>query len=148
MTQRLLTGLLVLAGVVCAQHSVDPGHSVSLSTSSNSNYSLPAQVSPGGNGSMASNAIHGSSWPPVSLTGPNGDQATTTYDSYGRPSQTTIPDGAVTTYTYGLYRGRSHKLSGPGGCSSNQQHWVSDVLWVARGRTGVTRVALVGERMG
>ena len=24
MTQRLLTGLLMLAGVVCAQHSVDP----------------------------------------------------------------------------------------------------------------------------
>jgi len=25
---------------------------------------------------------------------------TTTYDAYGRPSQTQIPDGAVTTYTY------------------------------------------------
>jgi YD repeat-containing protein len=37
------------------------------------------------------------------MTGPNGDQGTTTYDSYGRPSQTTIPDGAVTTYTYTYY---------------------------------------------
>jgi YD repeat-containing protein len=34
------------------------------------------------------------------LLGPNGGQANTTYDSYGRPSQSTTPDGAVTTYTY------------------------------------------------
>jgi len=34
------------------------------------------------------------------VTGPNGAAATTTYDSAGRPSQTTTADGAVTDYTY------------------------------------------------
>jgi YD repeat-containing protein len=33
-------------------------------------------------------------------TGPNGDNASTVYDAYARPSSTTAPTGAVTTYTY------------------------------------------------
>jgi RHS repeat-associated protein len=32
--------------------------------------------------------------------GPNGDQTTVLYDSYARPSSTTSPTGAVTTYAY------------------------------------------------
>jgi YD repeat-containing protein len=34
------------------------------------------------------------------VTGANGANATTTYDSYGRPTKSKIPDGAETTYTY------------------------------------------------
>jgi len=34
------------------------------------------------------------------VTGPNGAQATTTYDALTRPLQSSIPDGAVTKYTY------------------------------------------------
>jgi YD repeat-containing protein len=49
---------------------------------------------------MAFSATYASSWSVTSMTGPNGAQSTTTYDSYGRPSQSTIPDGATTTYTY------------------------------------------------
>jgi RHS repeat-associated protein len=82
-------------------YSVDAnGHSVSIQTNSDSSYSLPGVVTPGGNGNLATSASYASSWGVVSMTGPNGAQGTTTYDAYGRPSQTQIPDGAVTTYTY------------------------------------------------
>jgi YD repeat-containing protein len=43
---------------------------------------------------------YANSWAVTSLTGPNGANGTTTYDSYGRPEKTKIPDGAETTYTY------------------------------------------------
>ena len=53
-----------------------------------------------GNSQLQTTATYANSWAATSLTGPNGAQGTTTYDSYGRPAQTSIPDGAVTTYTY------------------------------------------------
>ena len=36
----------------------------------------------------------------TSFAGPIGATSTITYDGYGRPVQTTIPDGATTTYSY------------------------------------------------
>jgi hypothetical protein len=57
---------------------------------------------------MATSASYASSWAPGMLTGPNGDSGNTTYDSYGRPYQTTIPDGAVTAYTYTYYNPVAH----------------------------------------
>jgi YD repeat-containing protein len=50
------------------------------------------------------------------MTGPNGDKGTTTYDSYGRPSQTTTPDGGVTTYTYTYSPGASTQTATLDGC--------------------------------
>ena len=82
-------------------YSVDAnGHSVSIGTAPATDYSLPSSVQPNGNSSMQTSATYASSWSPASIAGPNGDTGTTTYDSYGRPSQTSIPDGATTTYTY------------------------------------------------
>jgi YD repeat-containing protein len=37
------------------------------------------------------------------VIGPNGATATTTYDTYGRPSQSKIPDGAQANYAYSYY---------------------------------------------
>jgi YD repeat-containing protein len=89
-------------------YSVDAsGHSVNVSTSSNSNYSLPSAIMPNGNSGMQTSATYASSWAPASMTGPNGATGTTTYDAYGRPSQTVIPDGATTTYTYTYSPGAS-----------------------------------------
>ena len=59
------------------------------------NYSLPSTISPNGNGSMETTATYASSWAPASLAGPNHDSGATTYDSYGRPYQTTIPDSQI-----------------------------------------------------
>ena len=83
------------------------GQSASLSTSPSTNYSLLSTISPNGNASMATTATYAGSWAPAILKGPNQDSGNTTYDSYGQPYQTTIPDGAVTTYTYTYSTGAS-----------------------------------------
>ena len=89
-------------------YSVDAnGHSVSIGTTPATDYSLPYSVQPNANSGMQTSATYASSWAPATMTGPNGDQGTTTYDTYGRPSQTTIPDGATTTYTYTYSAGAS-----------------------------------------
>ena len=44
---------------------------------------------------METTATYASSWAPASLAGPNHDSGATTYDSYGRPYQTTIPDSQI-----------------------------------------------------
>jgi RHS repeat-associated protein len=88
-------------------YTVGPNGSATIQTNSDSSYSLPGVITPNGNGDLASSATYASSWGVTSMTGPNGAQGTTTYDSYGRPSQTQIPDGAVTTYTYTYSPGAS-----------------------------------------
>jgi len=87
------------AGVV-VQTTDALNHTVTVSTDSTTNYSLPTVVTPNGNSGLQTSMTYASSFAVTSVTGPNGATGTTTYDSYGRPSQTTIPDGAVTTYTY------------------------------------------------
>ena len=57
-------------------------------------------LTPGGNANLATTVTYASSWAVTSLTGPNGANSTTTYDGYGRPQSTKIPDGAETAYTY------------------------------------------------
>ena len=64
------------------------GENIDLQTDSNTNFSLPSAILPGGNSTLQTTATYASSWAPATLTGPNYDQGTTTYDSYGRPSQT------------------------------------------------------------
>ena len=76
------------------------GHTVAIQANSDSHYSLPGTVTPNGNTTLQTSMSYASSFAVTQVTGPNGAQGTTTYDSYGRPSQTQIPDGAVTTYTY------------------------------------------------
>jgi RHS repeat-associated protein len=82
-----------------AQNGV--GTVIATAPSASAGYSLPGVLTPNGNGNLATSFSYDSStWAVTSMTAPNGASATTTYDSLGRPSQTTIPDGAVTNYSY------------------------------------------------
>jgi YD repeat-containing protein len=78
----------------------ESGVTINNSTSSATQYSLPEVITPGGNGNLATSIGYNSSWGVTSVTGANGANATTSYDSYGRPSSSKIPDGAITNYTY------------------------------------------------
>jgi YD repeat-containing protein len=68
--------------------------------SADRSYSLRGTLTPEGNANLATTVTYASSWAVTSVTGPNGASGTTTYDSYGRPQSTSIPDGAVTNYGY------------------------------------------------
>ena len=57
-------------------------------------------VTPNGNSGLNTTLTYASSFAATSVTAPGTNSATVTYDAYGRPSQSQIPDGAVTTYTY------------------------------------------------
>ena len=80
------------------------GRFVMAAPSSSTNYSLPGVLTPGGNANLQTSITYADSWAVTSLTGPNGANGTTTYDSLGRPQSTRIPDGAVTDYTYAGYQ--------------------------------------------
>uniref|UniRef100_Q024R2 YD repeat protein n=1 Tax=Solibacter usitatus (strain Ellin6076) TaxID=234267 RepID=Q024R2_SOLUE len=79
------------------------GRYVNLAPDASTNYSLPGLLTPGGNSSLSTSISYTSSWQVTSVSGPNGAAGTTTYDAYGRPLQTQIPDGAQTNYTYAYY---------------------------------------------
>ena len=68
---------------------------------------LPGVLTPDSNSYMnsylANTLTYATSFAVTSVTGPNGASSSTTYDTYGRPSTSTIPDGAVTNYTYAYY---------------------------------------------
>ena len=97
--------------VVCSQDGA--GHTTGNTPSADTNYSLPGVLTPGGNSNLATTVTYTNSWAVNSVTGPNGANGTTTYDDYGRPQKTKIPDGAETNYTY-AYAGLS-------GAVANQQ---------------------------
>jgi RHS repeat-associated protein len=78
----------------------ETGVTVSTATDSTTNYSLPTVITPGGDANLATTLSYNSSWAVTSVTGANGANATTTYDVYGRPATSKVPDGAITTYTY------------------------------------------------
>src|SRR5437762_3027499 len=71
--------------------------------SASTSYALPGVITPQGNASLATSVTYAASFAVTSVTGPNGAQGTTTYDTYGRPANTKIPDGASTDYTYTYY---------------------------------------------
>ena len=70
-------------------------------------------LTPGGNANLATTVTYTNSWAVTSVTGPNGANGTTTYDNFGRPQSTKIPDGAETDYTYAYV--------GLNGVAANQQ---------------------------
>ena len=76
------------------------GKAVTTSPSSDTSYSLPGVLTPNNNTNLSTSLSYNSSWAVTSVIDPNGAIATTTYDSYGRPSQSTIPDGAQTSYAH------------------------------------------------
>jgi RHS repeat-associated protein len=73
---------------------------MSSTPSLDTNYSLPGVITPNENANLATTLTYSGSWAVTSLTGPNGANSATTYDGWGRPTTTKIPDGAVTTYGY------------------------------------------------
>src|ERR1035437_9367820 len=86
-------------GVVqCSQDGA--GRTMSSTPSLDTGYSLPGVITPNGNANLATTLTYSGSWAVTSLTGPNGAKNATTYDGWGRPTTTKIPDGAVTTYGY------------------------------------------------
>ena len=86
---------------VCSQNGA--GTAVTGTPSSSTNYSLPGVVTPNGSSPMSTSISYNSMWGTTSVISPNGRTATTTYDSWGRPSQSMVPDGAETSYTYTYY---------------------------------------------
>src|ERR1039457_4317539 len=86
---------------------------MSSAPSADTNYSLPGVLTPQGNANLATSVSYAPSWAVTSVTGPNGANGTTTYDGYGRPQSTKIPDGAETDYGYAY--------AGVGGATANQQ---------------------------
>ena len=98
-------------------------------------YSLPGVLTPNGNSNLATTVTYGASWAVTSLTGPNGANGTTTYDSFGRPLATKIPDGAETDYTYAY--------AGVGGATANQQTATLGSRWKRTTLDGFGRVTRV-----
>jgi YD repeat-containing protein len=74
--------------------------SINLSSTTNTNYSLPEMLAPNGNNNLATSVSYTSSFAVNSIVQPNGATTTTNYDGAGRPLNTTIADGATTNYTY------------------------------------------------
>lgn len=83
------------------------GHTMSSAPSLDTGYSLPGVITPNENANLATTLTYSGSWAVTSLTGPNGANSATTYDAWGRPTTTKIPDGAVTGYSYTYYRAES-----------------------------------------
>lgn len=76
------------------------GREVNIQQDSTTNYSLPSVLTPGTEANLATSVGYSSSFAVTSVTGPNGANATTTYDSYGRPLSSKSADGSTTTYAY------------------------------------------------
>ncbi len=73
------------------------GVTAQVTSSSSTNFAAPSQLTVGSQTtSMSWNSFLGL----TSTQGPNGDTATTVYDQYARPSNTTSPFGAVTAVNY------------------------------------------------
>jgi hypothetical protein len=75
----------------------DGGHRVTVNQTSGTNYSAPSAITTSG---LTTNLSWTNYLGLSSTTGPNGDNASITYDSAARPSSTTSPYGATTTYSY------------------------------------------------
>ncbi len=79
------------------------GRVTDVAPSGSTSYSLPGVLTPGGNNNLATSISYASSWAVQSLTGPNGATASTNYDDFGRPTNSTVVDGASTSYSYTYY---------------------------------------------
>ena len=76
------------------------GHSVSVASSTATNYAAPDALTPNGNSNLSTSYTYNVFLGVTSVTGPNQANSTIAYDTYGRPSSSTSPHGAVTTYAY------------------------------------------------
>jgi YD repeat-containing protein len=76
------------------------GRFVDAAPAGSTNSSLPGVLTPNGDDNLAATTTYASSWAVTSVSQASGANSATTYDSYGRPASSRIPDGAVTTYAY------------------------------------------------
>lgn len=76
------------------------GHTVSITTDSTTNYTAPTAITPNSNTSLQTTATYTQWLVPGSITQPNSATSSTTYNSFGRPQQSTSVYGAQTNYTY------------------------------------------------
>ena len=93
------------------------GVTTQVTTTAATNYAAPSQLSVGG---LTSSIDWSSFLGPTSVTGPNGDSSSVTYDYYGRPATSTSPFGAQTTY------------ANPGGPSTPSNPAITEVLTNSR----------------
>ncbi len=73
---------------------------VAVTLSDATSFSLPDSLSPFGDPNLTTSVSYAASWAVTSVSQASGSNSTTTYDSFGRPATSTIPDGAWTTYAY------------------------------------------------
>ena len=71
------------------------GHSVSVASSTATNYAAPDALTPNGNSSLSTAYSYNVFLGVTSVTGPNQANSSIAYDSYGRPSSSTSPHGAT-----------------------------------------------------
>ncbi len=88
-----------ITGTVVYTDDGNANHGLTVTNSSAMNYAAPAAITTAN--SLTTNMTWTNVLAPLSSTGPNGDTASAAYDATtGRPTSTTSPFGAVTTYSY------------------------------------------------
>jgi YD repeat-containing protein len=76
------------------------GRTVSAAYSATTNNAAPDALTPNVNSNLSTSYTYTSFLGLASVTGPNQANSHIAYDSYGRPTSSTSPHGAVTTYAY------------------------------------------------
>ena len=90
----------MLTLLVTERYATKDGSGSTVDITLTANASLPGVLTPGGNNNLATTISYTSSFAVTSVSGPNGAGTTTSYDTYGRPSVSTMVDGAATSYSY------------------------------------------------
>ena len=87
-------------GGMVVNASDDYNHSVAITLTSATNYSLPGTILPNGITTLQTNTAYNAAFQPVSVADPNGATAAQHYATNGRMDYSTAPSGIQTTYTY------------------------------------------------
>jgi YD repeat-containing protein len=95
------------------------GVTSSVSTTSATNYAAPSSIT---TNSLSTSLTWSGFLGVTGVTDPNNDQASMAYDAFARPTTTTSPYGATTTYTY------NDTASPPNHVATTNGHWVTSYL--------------------
>ncbi len=76
------------------------GASVAYEPSSSTNYAAPTRLTPNSELNLSTSVTYMPSLAVNTVVAPNAASSQISYDSYGRPTSSTSPHGAVTSYTY------------------------------------------------
>ncbi len=129
-------------GTVVSQND-NNGHSVNVTTSTATNYTLPDTLSPNGSATLQTQASYNAiGYTPASVAAPgqtlnngtSGTAAYTAYDSYGRVSSTVAPaqtaggTGAQTSYTYGYNASTGWTITATTANSGGGSHFTTTTL--------------------